>query len=215
MKLPSGCPADQTLAAFVDGVLPDADRALAIHHVDGCAVCLDRVAVLAALTDAAAKPVPAGLVEAATRLPAPWTRRAAWCGAMAAGVLLAVSLWPIRELGRPLDPATPSATSERVRTSPAGTAALVVETPRDNQRLAPGFEVRWQGPASAVFYEVQLTTADGDLLWSAHVEGTTSHIAVPTILSATQPSYLWVTAHLPEGRRLTSNVVRVRGRQGA
>jgi len=89
---------------------------------------------------------------------------------------------------------------------------LIVEAPRDGQRLAPGFDVRWQGPASAVFYEVQLTTADGDLLWSAQVQGPTTHTAVPTILSPTQHSYLWVTAHLPEGRRLTSNVIRVRGR---
>ena len=31
---------------------------------------------------------------------------------------------------------------------------------------------------------------------------------VPTVLSNTQPSYLWVTAHLPEGRRLASNVIQ-------
>ena len=214
MRLRSGCPADQTLAAFVDGLLPDTNRAAAVQHVDGCAVCLERVATLAALTDAPALPVPSALVEAATRRPKSWIQQLVPYGAVAAGVLVAVSLWPRPEPAEP-PAATPLAATPAtgVRTSAAGTATLIVETPRDDQRLAPGFEVRWRGPSSAIFYEVQLTTADGDLLWSAHVEPAISHAQVPTVLSDTQPSYLWVTAHLPEGRRLPSNVIRVRGRQ--
>lgn len=210
-----GCLADQTLAALVDGLLPDGDRAVALQHVDGCATCLDRVALLASLRDAQPTPAPAALVEAVTRRARHWTRRVAPYGAVAAGLLLAVAVWPTREPGVRPDSTRPPATSETgtvVRTAPAGIAGLVVEAPKDNERLAPGFEVRWQGPASAVFYEVQLTTVDGDLLWSAQVDGGSHHVAVPTTLSSSQPSYLWVTAHLPEGRRLTSNVIRVRGR---
>jgi hypothetical protein len=213
VRLPGVCPADQTLAAFVDGLLPDTDRAVAVEHVDRCAACLERVAELAALTDAPTRPVPSSLIEVAARPPARWIRQVMPYGAVAAGVLLAVSLWPTPEPERPTaTPPLSASPASSVRTSAAGAATLVVEAPRDNQRLAPGFEVRWQGPSSTVFYEVQLTTPDGDLLWSADVNAATSSTAVPTHLSETQTAYLWVTAHLPEGRRLTSNVIRVRGR---
>jgi hypothetical protein len=35
-------------------------------------------------------------------------------------------------------------------------------------------------------------------------------VELATALPAGQPCYVWVAAYLPEGRRLTSNVVKVR-----
>lgn len=209
----TGCLDDQHLAAFVDGLLAGDERAEAARHVDGCSACLDRVAALAALADGAPRAVPAELLARATR-PAPsWLRSAVPYGAVAASLLLAVALWSPHAStpAGPPAPASPAPADVRGRTSgPA--AGVVVETPKDDDRLPPGFDVRWQGPGGVVFYEIQLTTSGGDLLWSGRVEGTERRVAIPAALPDGAPSYLWVTAHLPEGRRVSSSVIRVRGR---
>ena len=44
------------LAAFVDGLLPDAERSTAVLHVDQCVNCCERVTALATLTDTALRP---------------------------------------------------------------------------------------------------------------------------------------------------------------
>jgi hypothetical protein len=130
-------------------------------------------------------------------------------------VLVAALVWPVREAGSPLAPGggpEPGGTPPVRSSAPAAEGSLVVEIPRDNDRLGPGFEIVWHGPSGAAFYEVQLTTPAGDVLWSTQVDGAMERVTVPMAVPADRPSYIWVTAHLREGRRLTSNVVRVRGR---
>ncbi len=206
-----GCPNDQRIAALLDGQLDEQDRATTLGHVDACEACLDRLARLTALMDSAPPEVPPALVAAAIARPTWQIRRLAPVAAVAAGLIVAVAVWRTPTGGQPGDVPHTVAPSP-VRTAAPSTSTLIVETPADNEQLAAGFEVRWTGPAGTVFSEVKLTTAAGDVLWSAHVQGDRSHVTVPVAVPDGAPSYLWVTAHLPEGRRLASNVIRVRGR---
>lgn len=88
--------------------------------------------------------------------------------------------------------------------------AVTVEQPKDGDALSGHSEIRWNGPAEAVMYEVLVTTAAGDILWKRRVPGAVRNVDLGAALPAGQPCYVWVVAYLPEGRRLTSNIVKVR-----
>ena len=133
-------------------------------------------------------------------------------GAVAAGLLLAVAMWRPSPPG--VAPQDRNVSAEPVRSRSAAVVAPVVEAPRDDAPIEAGFQVRWQSPESAVFSEVKLTTAGGDVLWSTEVQGAVSQLEVPVAPPEGGIAYLWVTAHLPEGRIVSSNVVRIRGVPG-
>lgn len=204
------CPDEQILAAFVDGQLAEPSRDETIAHLDTCAVCFDRVAAIANAAETSAFVSPQ-LVRAVTRSPRglPGWRTWAPAGAVAAGVLLGVAVW--RPSSPAVPPESPSPSAEPVRSRDGAVVTPVVEVPRDDEPLAAGFQVRWRAPESVAFVEVKLTTAGGDVLWSTEVQGAASHLEVPVAPPGDGIAYLWVTAHLPEGRKVSSNVVRIRG----
>ena len=204
----STCPDDQTLAAFVDGQLPESSRPDLFVHVDACASCFDRVAAIAAMADTSPFVSPQ-LVRAVTTPSRPASAWRIWMpvGAVAAGLVLAVAIWR----PTPVAPPSDSLPAESVRSRGRPIVTPVVEAPRDDEPQRAGFPVRWQAPDATVFSEVKLTTAGGDVLWSTEVQGSTSEVEVPVAPPDNGIAYLWVTTHLPEGRKVTSNVVRVRG----
>jgi hypothetical protein len=204
------CPDDQTLAALVDGQLTESSRDDTIGHLDTCALCFDRLATLTHAAGTSAF-VPPELVRTATARSRGLPGWRTWmpAGAVAAGLLLAVAVW--RPSSPIVAPERQNPAAERVRSRTAAVVTPVVEVPRDDEPLEAGFQVRWRSPESAVFSEVKLTTAGGDVLWSAEVQGAVSQLEVPVAPPADGIAYLWVTAHLREGRKVSSNVVRIRG----
>ena len=207
------CPDDQTLAGLVDGQLDESSRSRMLVHVDACPVCFDRVATMAAAAETSVF-VPPGLVRAVTT---PSKGHSAWrtwlpAGAVAAGALLAVAVW--RPFSPVMPPADPAVVEPSIRSRGTSVVTPVVQAPGEDEPLEGGFQVRWQSPEAAVFSEVKLTTAGGDVLWSAEVQGATSHVDVPVAPPAGGVAYLWVTTHHPEGRKVSSNGVRVRGTPG-
>jgi len=207
------CPDDQTLAALADGLLSEGERTAVLSHLDTCAACTTQLAALAALLEEPSTAPPEALVARALR-PRSTARplpRLVGMTAAAAAVIIAVMVWPAREAGGPPE-IPPAATGNSPVRSGATEGTLQLDVPQDNEQLPPGFEVRWHGPAGAAFYQVQVTTPEGDVLWSAQVDGARQSVVVPASLPTATPSYVWVTAHLAEGRRLTSNVVRIQGR---
>ena len=208
------CPTEQEIAAFVDGTPSPSERASVARHVDGCARCFDLVASLLTL---GARPLPevdTPLREAALRTPVPsrWMTKRLPALAAAAAVVLAVVWWRLPEPSAPgsASPAVsvPSSPAESMRA--AGGSAVTVEQPKDGDVLSGHPEIRWNGPPETVTYEVQVTTAAGDVLWRRRVSGPVHKVELGAALPAGQPCYIWVAAYLPEGRRLTSNVVKVR-----
>jgi hypothetical protein len=208
------CPDDQTLAALADGLLPDGERSDVLAHLDRCEACTQSLAALAALMEAPPVLAPRDVVARAVerRLVVRPVRRLAGIAAAAAAVLIALMVWPIRDALGPAPVMAPPAPADSPVRSSSGGGMLVLDVPRDNEELSAGFEVTWHGLPDATFYEVQVTTPEGDVLWSSQVDGARQSVIVPEALPAAKPSYVWVTAHLREGRRLTSNVVRIKGR---
>jgi anti-sigma factor RsiW len=210
-----GCPPEQKIAAFVDGVLPPDERTALQHHVDTCASCFDLIATLSTLDAQAVPDIQPDLQRAALHRPMPrrWLFRQLPALGAAAAVLLAVAWWKLPE--RPLAPttapvlvapATPKS-GDAKRSMPS--SVITVEQPRDGEAIDGQPEVRWTAPAEAVTFEVVVTSAAGDTLWQRRLAGTVRSTRVESKLPPGQAYYLWVAAYLPEGRRLTSNVVRV------
>jgi hypothetical protein len=208
------CPDDQTLAALADGLLPESERSAALAHLDRCEACTESFAALAALMDAPPAVAPRDVVARTIkpRLVARPVRRLAGIAAAAAAVLVAVMVWPVRDASSPAPATAPPVPSDSPVRSGSGVGMLVLDVPHDNEELSAGFEVTWHGLPDATFYEVQVTTPEGDVIWSSRVDGARQSVIVPEALPVAKPSYVWVTAHLREGRRVTSNVVRIKGR---
>jgi hypothetical protein len=208
------CPTDQEIAAFVDGATSPGDRASVARHVDGCVRCFELVASLARLRDNALPEVDTPLREAVVRAPVQsrWITQRLPAVAAAAAVVLAVVWWRLPEPSAPVPvpsaASVPSSPAEPTRA--AGGSAVTVEQPKDGDVLGGHPEVRWNGPGETVTYEVLVTSAAGDVLWQRRVPGSVHNVELGAALPAGQPCYLWVAAYLPEGRRLTSNVIKVR-----
>jgi predicted anti-sigma-YlaC factor YlaD len=131
----------ERLSVYLDGELPQTERAEVDAHLRGCAACARHLEELAAV-DAAARdlpvPAPPGYFDSlparvAARLPAPRTRRPqpqTWVWAAAAAALALAVLTPltVRRTTSPLPEAARSDETERFNPAPPATAA---EAPPD------------------------------------------------------------------------------------
>ena len=72
--------------------------------------------------------------------------------------------------------------------------------------MAEGFDLRWTAAPRALFYEVRITTASGQMVWSGKAER--EQLRVPAA-ARLHPGvhFAWVRAHLPEGRLLRAPAV--------
>jgi len=67
-----------------------------------------------------------------------------------------------------------------------------------------GLEFRWTGPSRALFYEVRIVTAEGDLVWEGRADEKWIKIPPGLTLDAGQTYFAWVRAYLPEGKTVQS-----------
>ena len=220
------CPGEHRLAAYADSRLAGAEKDRLEEHLAGCDYCLDQVAFLSRMRDTRPpEEVPAALlarvlepeVQAAVRWPA-WS----WAAAGAAAVfVIAVTLW-VQQPGRQAPPiappgavvrppvATPSPTeSEPPATRQVPAAALPeVLSPRQGSVAAPGgVEIRWTDVPRSLYYEVQLTTDEGSLVWEGRSELSSLRLPAGVSLLPGRTYYVSVRAYLPEGKSLKSPVV--------
>jgi anti-sigma factor RsiW len=214
---PGPCPPARQIAAFVDGTLDPSERAAVARHVDECVACFDLVATLGNQASRRPPAVNTALRNAAlaARQQPPVVRRLLPTAAAVAALLVAVVWWGSpRQPGRSDEGPGPQVTSpsdpESLSRSSSSGAVVVVQEPQEGDAVNGGQLVRWDGPAEAASYEVQVATTAGDVVFRRQVEGTVHQVRLDPSPKQAGTYYLWVAAYLPEGRRLTSNVVRVR-----
>ena len=231
-KRGQSCPDEQGLAAFADGRLEDSERARVELHLVSCDHCRDQVAFLVRSEGEVGRmAAPTELLAQARNLvadkPAPafgqgWRWGAA--AAVAAALVLAVTL----RLERPEPPAPPGAPApptvkpsapapappndapaDRVVRKTAGKGALPeILFPKEGAVVSPGAaDVRWKGIQGAIFYEVQVVTTDGDIVWEGRTEATRAAVPLGKGVKPGGTYFLWVRAHLPDGKTARSAVV--------
>lgn len=215
----SGCPDAGVLAAFFEATLPEPARAEVLAHAGACVRCQGVLGALDRMSGRPAPVVPPSLLEAARDRQAGSRRRRAWRwsvagAAVAASVLMAVALYRAPEpppASGGVAPDTAGSTVDDVRAG-AGREAPVLLAPEAGQQVGDGAPVtfRWAAVKGAIQYRVQVLNADGEVAWSA-VTGATS-VEFRQRLDDAGPYYTWVSAELPDGRRVPSPVVRLTGR---
>jgi hypothetical protein len=105
---------------------------------------------------------------------------------------------------QPLAPPPQSA----VRNSIAKPLQLELQFPSENATLSIGqLEFRWTVVPAATYYEVQLVTDDGAVVWIGKVEGTRARPPDAVRLEAGRKYFVWIKAYLAGGGTLKSATV--------
>lgn len=229
------CPDETELAAYADGRCEENRRQPLTSHLAECVSCRKQVAFLA--REDAEEPsnaVPQWLLARAAELVperSPAVRPLWWASAAAATACLifAVALqlrlptMPPAALPSPAAPAVkPQATpGSRIAVAPAASPAIRGATPSKSQPelLQPlegatvggeHLEFRWRPLRECLFYELRMTSADGELMFSERTEAT--HMRLPSSISLRggEKYFVWVTAHLSEGKTVKARAIGFR-----
>jgi hypothetical protein len=125
----------------------------------------------------------------------------------AAGLMLvaAIQVWQSRTA-----PATVGSPPE-VRGLPGHVVAPQILWPEEGSIVGrERLEFRWRDVAGAIHYEVQLVTAEGDVLWQDRTEKTGVRLPAAVPIAPGQEVYVWVRAHLLDGKTSKSDPVGFR-----
>jgi hypothetical protein len=230
------CPSDGDIAAYADHRLEGREKERVETHLANCDFCLRQVSFLAqAAANPLLEDVPDDLLARAQALHAPrervgmtWSWR--W-GAAAAAVaslviIITVSLHdpdvqppPAPTLAKvapaPQSPSKqgpdvwlPGTRETAIREAAPRYLAPALTAPRPNATLAPGpIEFRWEGVHEALFYELKVVSAEGDLVWETRTEGTSATLPVNMSPPPGRKYFVWVQAILAEGKTVRSESV--------
>lgn len=119
---------------------------------------------------------------------------------------------PPAEPSKPTAPTLmPKRNGSPVRSSSPNELFPALAYPREGQAVPRGgLELRWQPVADAIFYEVRLLSASGDVVFSARTEEVQIRPGPGVSLVPETKYFAMVTAHLREGKTTKSSVVGFR-----
>jgi hypothetical protein len=121
---------------------------------------------------------------------------------------------PTPQIPPPVTPqgSAPAAKSPAVeRRTPAPRGEFAVEFPADGATLTRSeLQFRWKALEAALFYEVQILTEEGGLVWEGRA--TENHLRLPANarLAAGERYYVWVRVQLADGAQVRSRAVSFR-----
>jgi hypothetical protein len=204
------CPDEVTLAAFVDGRLPESARSRVQGHLADCGLCVEHVAAVLLSRETATPEVPAPLLARARELaesPTDGAPAFAWrwsAVSAAAGLTLvaAVLVWQVSTAP------TPETSPAQVRSNSGQLMPPEVLSPEEGSVVGrEPMDFRWRAVAGAIYYEIQLVTAEGDVLWQGRTEETGAQLPGTVRIAPGQEVYVWVRAHVLDGKILKSDPV--------
>ncbi len=218
------CPQETEYAGLIDGTLPDEARARLTDHLTHCQKCLDLVTCLVRIQDRPQDQVPQELLVAALklgsdgqvmRLPARFQWQTAL--AVAAGVVLVVGIlftqYPlITDVSLRSDPSQPvDSESQSVRVNGRGQDRLSILFPAQGAAIDSSKpEFRWSGVDQSLYYEFQVLSDNGDILWEGRTEETQLQLPPEFKLDRDTSYFVWVRVYLPDGKTIKSKAVAVR-----
>ena len=213
------CPTEQQLAEYADQQSIGADRHVIELHLVGCDRCLRQVGFLVRNPDAEPPKVPEHLLERAKRLGSrkprklvfPWGWATVATGALAALLVIFMTgsrpdqqVAPTAVQGNSaavLQPSTPVAPSPVGETSAergikAGTPQQLLQFPQAGQTVAAvDLTFRWSGAANALFYELQVLSDDGDVIWETETKSNSAKLSGRVHLSKGRTYYVRLKIH--------------------
>ena len=108
--------------------------------------------------------------------------------------------------------AKPGPSAPLIRNTEAENRSLKLLTPADGAIIKSGqpIEIRWQKVPEAVFYEVSIITASGEIVTSRQTEGVSQSIPIGNQLIPGSKYFVSVRAHLRDGKTVRSGLVSFR-----
>lgn len=216
------CLSEVEVAGFVAGGPGGRSRKRIEGHLAACNRCLGMAATLLRLEDQPVPLVPPDLRRQALDLVA--TRRRArprlplqWRVALpaAASLILVVGMFLWRQDTARVDrPSAEAASAQEV-----GAVRRGVGAPDDLRILAPAegavveperVDLLWTAASQGLFYEVQVVSDEGDLVWQGRTEETRLRLPAESRLGSDREYFLWVRAYLPDGKTVRSPAVGFR-----
>jgi hypothetical protein len=230
-----GCLSEADLAAYADGRLGEQAKRRVEDHLAECEYCLEQIGFLLRPQEGpASQPVPPQLQAQAlelgrrkgvTRPAHRWGAVAAAAAAAAVVLMLrtpspqapAVSSSPtVVPTSQAPTPAPAPAVREGVRSRPVGPVRPEPVLPRPDSRVSrASLEFRWTPVPQSLFYDVRVATAAGDLLWEGRVTATSLRPPVDLPLEGGQKYFVWVRAHLPDGKTVQSRALAFSVKDGS
>jgi hypothetical protein len=227
------CPDESQLAAYFERQLEPSQHRSVEAHVSSCDYCLAQVAFLLNVEDAELPEVPRALLERArgggsllgTLV---WK----WSPVALASIMVIASLLIWRQTQAPqvqserppqreqasastVAPVKPAVTAELRAASPTQQSRIQTRPSLEPRMLQPTagaavnaakLELRWTAVPQALFYDIRITSPNGQLVWSAKVEE--EKVQVPAEAGVQPgPYFVWVRAHLPEGKLVRTPAV--------
>lgn len=229
------CPSAEQVAGYLELRLTPDDKARFEAHLAQCDFCIGLIGALAHREEAMEQvEVPAHLIrEAIKAVPQKISggRSLRWVLAPALASIVVVSAmllkppepaqfavphasFPAKEKITP-PPAVPQSQSRPAKApevrslKPPASGPQLLE-PRSGSVLpVAGLRFRWKAVADATYYEVRLVNSEGDPVWGA--ESREAIAQTPADLSLRTGKYfVWVWAHLGDGRTLKSDIIGFR-----
>jgi hypothetical protein len=241
-----GCLSESDIAAYADHRVTGGEKDRIEAHLADCDFCLNQVAFLARLSEAAVpESIPSSLLSRAQELARPrprfglgWAWRWEAVAATVAGLAVVVVL-SLRNPGTVVPPLQPPTAVAPTSQAPSGTTSKSPSThvpsvpsasapaptvrqgtmpplrstpalifPRPNAVIPTGqVEFSWTGVRNALYYEVRLVTADGDLVWETRTEENSAPLPASVSLPTGQKYFVWVQAFLAEGKTTKSTAI--------
>lgn len=214
------CPGEHLLAAYADQQLLGDERHEVEKHLVGCDKCLHLLASLVKGQGAAIERTPEDLLRAARRLgasPPPRTLGWRWLPVplVALIAVVAFTTWRVHLTSEATVPQSTSAPSQVAKSSPPpapnaatddrevrgnANAALTIVSPKPGEQVSAGaVQFRWEPQPEAEYYDVQVMTEGGDLVWEARENSAVTALPRSVHLVSGQSYFLLVRAHVRHG----------------
>lgn len=221
------CPTDQQLAEYADQQAIGAERHKIERHLAHCDNCLRQIGFMVKTASLQGEPVPAATVQRALLLGAQPPRRTAFpwgwttvaVGGLA-GVLAVVLTWSTRpdvsatsqrqpdSFSEPAAPGTNPETpvipdvqdkAGAVRGS-NGAHSQILLFPQPGQTVARNnLTMRWNAQDKASYYEVQILSEEGDIVWETRCATTSTKLPDSVRLVKGKTYYVRLSVHTDQG----------------
>jgi hypothetical protein len=208
------CPDETAVAAYVQARLAKRDKDRLEAHFSDCSFCLSHVAFLVrAQNIGAIDPIPDWLLRKAQAMgvesaPRDTATSMRWAVVGSIALALTGAFWIYRPFHTEdiLGGGPPPETARTVRGE--SEVPLDILHPREGAVVvADETEFRWATAERALFYEISLVTADGDLVWQSRIEETETRLPAQVRLIPGERYYVWIRAQFSEGGSVKSKTV--------
>jgi putative zinc finger protein len=229
----SNCPRDQLLAAYADQQLIGNERHLVEEHLTSCDACLGQVAFLVRSESAPPSHTPDDILRTALnhRGSRGSTAGYSWrwlatasAVAVIGGVALVVTWQKSQMLASRSNSASRSTEVSSSREIPLHPGDQIRDdkmrgddevsdstliSPSPNATIdARNVEFRWKARQDASFYEIELVSESGDLIWQGRSNALSMTLPAQIHLESGKGYYVWIRTHMAHGAVEQSRAVR-------